>query len=1130
MKISLINRLYLGFATVVLLVLLGGFLTWRTFDTQTEEAGWVQHTYRVLNNSERVQRLIFDMEAARRGFRSTFERKYLQPYELALPKVAPALNDLHGMVDDNPVQVKNVDSLEDEINHLLSFWNGLDHLADQQRVTDNGAITEKETLLVDKVRARIGAVNGEERRLLALREGMKSESFTRAVKMLLLNNAFILLVGFILMRITYVEFRRRLKAQEALNNKLAEVVDLNEAANGKNWLLTGVNSMNDSLQGVDQRDELVRNCLHTLTSFVGFAAGAFYCYDETDRDLRLTAAVSMPASLPNRVAVNDGFIGAAAGSKEIRIISDLPATYWQLGSASGHAVPGAVVMIPLRVKDELLGVIELASFSAINPQQLRLLELLEKDISVAVNAANSRAKVLSLLQQVQEQREILISQQEELRQSNEELSRQSEVLQASEEELRVQEEEMRQVNVEMVEKNKALEAARGALALKATELESSSRYKSEFLANMSHELRTPLNSVLILAKMLQENKSKNLTGKQIEYAGIIYKSGSDLLHLINDVLDLSKIEAGKVEMNFEKVTVAGIMEDLSDLFDIVANEKKIQFVKNIAPDIPATIVTDKLRLQQVVRNLLSNAFKFTPNGGVISISWYMNNANTLGISVTDTGPGIPEDKQDLIFQAFHQGDGSTNRKFGGTGLGLSISRELMLLLHGEIRLDSSTANGSTFSVVIPTNGQPMEPAESQETAPVMAPVIITPAPARVEVDDDRHNLSKQDKLILIIEDDIYFADILRDFARNKGFKTIVAHNGQDGLAYARKYLPAAIILDMNLPVIDGGSILKILKSSEELSKILVHVVTGADIQAIAGDNIHGYTRKPLELSDLEAVFVNISSQIQARLKKVLLVSAGPLGADTQLKTKSDERNLETQYDVADNTQPASSLLAAKKYDAVIVEIGTDLNAGIAQLEALSAIPAAGDTPLIVYLDQDITSQEEQQLKKYASAIVRNSSHSTDRLMDELELFLYKLQKKTTMEILPEALLEGGLSGKKVLLADDDMRNVFSISVLMEEQGIAVLTAADGREALQMLDSNPHVDLVLMDIMMPEMDGFEAMKHIRADARFQQLPVIALTAKAMAGDRQKCMEAGASDYIAKPIDNIKLLSLLRVWLS
>ncbi|SEW41056.1 response regulator [Chitinophaga arvensicola] len=1128
MRISLINRLYLGFSVVVLLVILGAFLTWQTFSSQTEEAGWVQHTYRVLNNSERIQRLLFDMEASRRGYRSTLNESFLHPYELALPKVSPAVNDLRTMVIDNPTQVKNVDSLEDSINSLLSFWNELDHIIGQQRFEQNGAITEKETALMDKVRAKIGLVNTEERRLLGIREEFKSNSFTKAVRTLLINNAFILLVGFILMRITYAEFRRRLRAQHALNAKLAEVVELNTTANEKNWLLTGVNDMNDSLQGVNNRDELMRKCLHTLTNFADFAAGAFYCYDETHDDLRLYAAVSMPAGIPNAISLHEGFTGTAVAGKEILVIRDVPATYWQLHSASGSMQPGSLVLIPLWIETELLGVIELASFRDVTDTQLRLLEVLSKDISVAVNAANAREKILRLLQQVQEQKEILISQQEELRQSNEELSRQSEILQASEEELKVQEEELRQVNAEITEKNKDLETARGALSIKATELEASSRYKSEFLANMSHELRTPLNSVLILAKMLQENKDKNLTDKQMEYAGIIYKSGSDLLHLINDVLDLSKIEAGKVEMNFEEVSVRGIIDDISDLFGVVSQEKNIQFIKNVAPEVPAEIHTDKLRLEQVIRNLLSNSFKFTPPGGVISLSWYMNAPDVLSISVTDTGPGIPEDKQSLIFNAFHQGDGATNRKYGGTGLGLSISRELMLLLNGEIRLDSSTASGSTFTIQLPVsaNATPLSIPVTPAAAPMNMPLI---QPAMV-VNDDRDNLSKQDKLILIIEDDIYFADILRDFARNKGFKTIVAHNGQEGLAYARKFLPVAIILDMNLPVIDGSSILKILKSSEELSKILVHVVTAADIQGIREDNIHGYTRKPLELQDLEEVFTSISTQIQAGLKKVLLVSVGPLSANATLEAMSEERNLGTHYDIAAGVPEARQLLGGKKYDAVIVEIGEELEAGITQLAALTTIPEAGSTPLIVYLDQDITVQEEQQLKKYASAIVRNSSHASDRLMDELELFLYKLQKKVEVPDMTASWTEEQLSGKTVLLADDDMRNVFSISALLEEQGISVLTAADGKEALAVLDQQPSIDLVLMDIMMPEMDGYEAMKRIRADGRFQQLPVIALTAKAMAGDRQKCMEAGASDYIAKPVDNIKLLSLLRVWLS
>jgi len=1125
MKLSIVNRLYLGFSVVVLLVLLGGFLTWQTFTEQTEEAGWVQHTYRVLNNSERVQRLLFDMEASRRGFRSTFNKEFLQPYELALPKVAPAVNDLRTMVADNPAQVKNVDSLENDINALLSYWNELDHILVQQRFEQNVGITQRETRLMDNVRAKIGIVNGEERRLLSLREDVKKSTFTKAVKTLLINNAFILLVGFILMRVTYAEFRRRVGAQQELNRKLDEVVEINAAANEKNWMLTGVNDMNDSLQGVNNRDELVRKCLHTLTGFADFTAGAFYCYDETHHDLRLYASVSMPSSIPQAVPLNEGFLGTAVSGKDILVIRDVPAGYWQLSSASGHVQPGSLVMVPLWTENELLGVIELASFREATPLQLRLLEVLSKDIAVAVNAANAREKVLHLLQQVQEQKEILISQQEELRQSNEELSRQSEILQASEEELKVQDEELRQVNAEITEKNKDLEAARSALSLKATELEASSRYKSEFLANMSHELRTPLNSVLILAKMLQENKDNNLTEKQTEYAGIIYKSGSDLLHLINDVLDLSKIEAGKVEMVFEEVPLQSIADDLSDLFDVLSQEKGISFVKNIAPDVPAVIRTDKLRLLQVIRNLLSNAFKFTPKGGVINLSWYMSAPGMIGISVSDTGPGIPADKQELIFNAFHQGDGSTNRKYGGTGLGLSISRELMQLLHGALRLDNSSASGSTFTIVLPVdfNVTTITPAIPAEDAllPVQSPAVIN---------DDRDNLSRQDKLILIIEDDIHFADILRDFARNKGFKTIVAHNGQDGLAYARKFLPVAIILDMNLPVIDGSSILRILRSSEELCKILVHVVTGADIQAIKEDNIHGYTRKPLELKDLETLFGDISAQLQAQLKKVLLVSVGPLSGGKALETISAERNLGTRYDIAPGIHEAQAFLEGARYDAVIVEIGKDLRAGVQQLELLTQIPEAGNIPFIVYLDQDITGNEEQMLKRYASAIVRNSTHATDRLMDELELFLYKLQRKTESENTDINPTDGHLSGKTVLLADDDMRNVFSISALLEEEGISVLTAADGREALEVLHRHPAIDLVLMDIMMPEMDGYEAMKQIRADARFLQLPVIALTAKAMAGDRQKCMEAGASDYIAKPVDNFKLLSLLQVWLS
>lgn len=1038
MKLSLANRLYLGFTLVVVLVLLGGYLTWQTFTTQTQEAGWVQQTYRVLNNVERIQRLLFDMESSRRGFRSTFNRHFLEPYELNLPKVAPTVNDLRTMVADNPVQYGNVDSLQTAVNTLLSYWNELDHASEHQRFEQNASITEKEALLMDLVRARMSALTTEERRLLTKQEKDNSISFTKAVKSLMLNNLFILLVGFVLMRVTYLEFKRRMRAQEALNNKLDEVVKLNTTVNERNWLLTGANEMNDSLHGVNNREVLLQHSLETLVRFVPFAAGAIYCYDELHRELHLAASVNMPVAVPKTVPLTEGFIGTSATARNIQVVPEVPAGYWQLSSASGGMIPGALAFVPLRINEEILGVIELAAFKEITPLQLRLMEVLSTDISVALNAANARAKILGLLQQVQEQKETLLAQQEELRQSNDELSRQSEVLQASEEELRVQEEELRQVNVEMMEKNTALEAARSALALKAGELEASSRYKSEFLANMSHELRTPLNSVLILAKILQENKDNNLTGKQIEYAGIIYKSGSDLLQLINDVLDLSKIEAGKVDLNYDEVRISAVISDLSDLFEVLSQERKIRFVKKVAPDIPETIRTDKLRLEQVIRNLLSNAFKFTPAGGEVTLSWYMNDPGMLGVSVSDTGPGIPQEQQALIFSAFQQGDGSISRKYGGTGLGLSISTQLMALLHGGIRLEKSSSEGSTFSIHLPVNEEAISviaetPAATNE---IQAVTHI--------VNDDRDNINRHDKLVLIIEDDVRFADILRDFARDQGFKTVVANNGQDGLDYARKYLPTAIILDMNLPDIDGASILKILKSNEQLSKILVHVVTGADMPRMREDNIYGYTRKPLKLKDLEDVFAGISDRIQSRLKKVLLVSSGPLTGEHSLPAMSEKRNLGTAYDIADIDR-AERFLWEKQYDAVIVEISEPLDTGIAQLQTLSRITEVRDTPLIVYLDQDITSTEEQQLKKFASTIVRNAVHAHDRLMDELELFLYKLTKQTSSGIVMNEDINGTLSGKTVLLADDDMRNVFSISALMQEHGANVLTAADGRK-------------------------------------------------------------------------------------
>lgn len=1135
MKNSLKSRLYLGFTIAILMVIGGGIFTYITFKKQRSQSEWVEHSYEVITTAQRINRNVYEIESASTAYRSTHLPKYLDTYHEIHPKILPLFYDLRKLVKDNPGQIRRCITLEKQLIGLLTFWESLEIRHDSNYVFSHiQEVTKEERVLLDTIHNELTNMIVDERLLLTKRNGAIEESVSRASNALILNTGFILLVALTLMVISFREFNTRQLAQKELQVKLRETELLNEKANENNWLLTGMSIVNDSLQGDADIDALAYNSVHSLVRYLDLPAGAFYCYEEESKLLKLCAGKGLPATIKKSYALHEGITGEAAAQKELLVIKDIPASYWRLESATGNSSPGNIICLPLWHDNDLAGLIELVSFAPLSDRAIELLRNTSNAIAVAVNAAGSRKKVLELLRRVQDQKEILETQQEELRQSNEELTRQSEILQASEEELRVQEEELRQVNDEMIVQNSALEMARQELSKKAEELEQSSTYKSEFLANMSHELRTPLNSVLILARLLEENKEQNLNAKQMEYAGIIHKSGSDLLKLINDILDLSKIEAGKVEMNIEPVAVKSINSDLQQLFHVVAEEKQINFITNIDATVPATIQTDGQRLQQVIKNLLSNAFKFTPKEGTIELAWSVQ-ADGLHIAVSDTGTGIPADKQQLIFEAFRQADGSTSRKYGGTGLGLSISKELMKRLGGEIRLVSAEGQGSTFTIVMPSaiGNNPVAPATA-------APVVVNEAPAPAIrdiappgdqlVEDDRNGINKQDKLILIVEDDASFASILRDFARQKGFKTIVALNGNDGLFFARKFLPAAIILDMNLPLIDGNSILKILKNNEELKHILVHVVSAGEISLQVRDKVEGYTQKPLQVTDLETVFSGIASRLEARLKKVLVISDGVLLHHPFLQSLSDERQLQTQYHLVKTLPEAAMELQSHQYDGIVLDAGTDISESIARLNQLKQVSAARDLPVIIYLDHDISEADELALKKNAAAIVRNSTFSGDRLMDELELFLYKLKETTIAQPADRvARTERNLEGQKVLLADDDMRNVFSLSALLAGYGLDVVTAADGKEALERLEENPDIRLVLMDIMMPEMDGYEAIRRIRAKVRYQNLPVIALTAKAMAGDREKCIAAGASDYIAKPIDSSKLLSLMHVWM-
>ncbi|GAB3249710.1 hypothetical protein GCM10027347_07000 [Larkinella harenae] len=1148
MKISLIKRLYIGIGLALFLLVMLATIAFRTIQNQIDEAQWVRHSYRVLKQIATTEQLVLDMETGRRGFRATNERRFLKPYYEAISKIEPSAENIRELVVDSPEQTKRAFEVESLIKDLLEYWRELGTDASHYTRADIIQVTDGEKLRMDRIRNKLDEMVTAEELLLSNREKDSDKAVNQAINVFIFGALFLLILASVISYLFAFEMKKRQKAEIDLQQNFDKLEQLNQASQEKNWMLTGMAQVNDSLQGVGESDSLAKAVLVRIVRYLEVQAGGFYCYDEENERLELNASVALPAQVTKTYGLREGLVGQAATEHEVMVVNHLPADYWTIQSGSGQARPVQVVLLPIWYKKELKGVIELAAFQPLSPTQLDLLKTVANNIAIALNAADARRKVSRLLEQVQDQKEELEHQQEELRQSNEELMRQAEILQASEEELKVQEEELRQINTELEEKNEAVEVARQTLVLKARELEETGRYKSEFLANMSHELRTPLNSVLILAKMLAENKTSNLTGKQVEYANVIHKSGSDLLNLINDILDLSKIEAGKIDMDAENASVSGIVYDQEQLFTVVAEQKGVRLVTEVDDSVPTHLFIAKQRLEQVIKNLLSNAFKFTPQGGTVTLSFksltpmsgFTNEPlkkarRLLAVAVTDTGIGIPPAKQQVIFEAFQQADGSTSRKYGGTGLGLSISKELVKRMGGEMRLQSQEGQGSTFTVYLP-----LTEASAGEAPRKVAPepektVVLTHLPEDIieqnTLNDDRDAVQKGDKVMLIVEDDPGFAAVVQDFARGKGYKTVVALRGDEGIHYARKYKPSAIILDMQLPVIDGWSVINWLKNDDNLKSIPVHVMSAADEPRAGMSNALAYIRKPVDKDDLEQAFGRISDHLQGQIKKVLILSGNYLNDDS-LHRVFGERQFDLECDYATTNAQALEKLKQQPYDCLIVDMGGDLQQGVQQLKELREAMPSEPLPVIIYMDKDLSPSDEWQLKKLSDVVIRESSQAIDRLMDELELFLYKVQEVETKE-LPKPLTkidDQSLQGKKVLLVDDDMRNIFALSTLLEEQQMEVVTAVDGKEALELLQQNPDTSIVLMDVMMPEMDGYEATRRIRNDMKMIHLPVIALTAKAMPGDREKTIEAGASDYITKPIDSGKLLSLMRVWLS
>jgi CheY-like chemotaxis protein/signal transduction histidine kinase/CHASE3 domain sensor protein len=1138
-KLSFQRQVILGFALSLVIVISINYLSYNSIRNLTGNAALVNHTQQVLNASQEVLTLLLNAETGQRGYVATGAERYLAPYNASVSKVRRSISEFRELMKDNPEQIVRLDSLE-----MLATLK-LDELRETIAIRRNQGpdaalkvmLTDKGKTLMAQIRKVVSDIATEERRLLKIREMNTSEDARSTIRNIVIGVVLVLgILGFMLSYILRT-FRMQREAEESVKKSNEQLEILSAENTRQNWLLTGANLLNEQLRG---ENEVVMS----LARYLDAKLGAIYLYDEERDMLWLTGTYGYPADAIKEVKPGEGLVGQAASELRVIRMDDVPAGYVKISSSFGDTTPGSILIAPFLFNNKLKGVIELGFTGKADRSGLDMINLVAENIAVSIQSAQARERMQKLFEQIQMQTEELESQQEELRQTNEELSRQTQLLQSSEEELRVQQEELRQTNAELEEKaslleekNNTIEEAREAILIKARELEQTNRYKSEFLANMSHELRTPLNSILILAKLLNANKHGHLDEEEVKYASVVYNAGNDLLTLINDILDLSKIESGKLDMNFEPVSLSEMADDMQYLFSEVAVNKKVSFSVEVEQGLPSQISTDKIRVEQVMRNLLSNAFKFTPEKGSVTLRFKAEKDSRLQIAVQDTGIGIPAGKQQVIFEAFQQADGSTSRKYGGTGLGLSISRELAALLGGEITLSSIEGQGSTFTLTIPFEyavalGSP----QADTTEERQASMVTEKKHVTVQPQDDRQEIEVSDKTLLIVEDDLNFAEILKDYAHKKGFKVVLAHDGEVALASAGEFKPDAIILDIMLPVMDGWEVLKKLKADPLLSHIPVHVMSATDrnMRQVNSSGADSFTAKPVEQGTLEKIFEDLQHAFNPSHNKVLVIEDQRVQNDVLKMTLNGQG---FQVDQAFSGKEALDLLGVSEYDCIILDLKLpDMN-GLELLHTIKQDDRHEKLPVVINTAMDITPEMQSKIRAYTNALVIKTQKSNERLMDEVKLFMNKIRtevKKPETRSTPAApvsnTLEKTLKDKKILLVDDDMRNIFALSSSLQQQDLKIEIAGTGIEALAQLAKHQDFDMVLMDIMMPEMDGYEAMRRIRKDKHYKNIPIIALTAKAMKNDREKCIEAGANDYIPKPVDVARLLSMMRVWLS
>ena len=1111
--------------------------------------GGVETAERAIGGANQIAKLGADMEASMYGYLVTGEEPLLRPFEIGKPRIAAETASLAELVRNNQPQVARLR----RIAALQTQWNEFaQNIVDLRRKDLDYQAPVRSAggkSLTDEIRSEFAEFINIEERLLQERNSHARNNTAWGMVAYLV---FSLGLSGLLAILGHRELQRLSDSYGAAEQKQAATALLLDQ---QLWLRTGQRQLAEHTIGQQALESLGRSVLEFLARYIDVAVAALYVREDNG-DLRRVAGYGFSANdeaKGHTFYSAEGMVGQAALSNRVMQLDDLPENYLKIVSGLGKGSPRHVLLIPVHNDGQVNGVVELGFLRALGARDLEFVNMIANNIGNSIHAALYRRRLQDVLAESQRLNEDLQTQQEELRTVNGELEEKSRVLKEYQVNLENQQAELEQTNEQLSEvalsldqKNGALNQAQTLLEERAEELSRASRYKSEFLANMSHELRTPLNSSLILAKLLADNPKGNLNEEQVRFSQSIYSAGNDLLNLINDILDISKVEAGKLELTPESIVLGNLVNTLKNTFEPMANQKRLKFEITISHGTPVTIVSDRQRVEQILKNLLSNAIKFTDTGKV-SLTVSQQADGQIAFAVQDSGIGIRLDQQGIIFDAFHQADGTTSRRYGGTGLGLSISRDLSSLLGGAIMLESREGQGSCFTLLLPTSWTPAQllpslaasvpsarptqaallPTASALASTVAAPGATVPVPVFA---DDRHK-PLTSRLVLVIEDDPAFAQILYDLAHELGYDCLVAHGAEHGITLATQFLPAAILLDMGLPDRNGLSVLQQLKHNPLTRHLPVHVVSGEEPREPALQmGAIGYAIKPTTREQLKAVFKKLEDKLTQKVKRVLLVEDDALQRASVTSLIGDD---DVEITAVETGEEALVLLSNTTYDCMIIDLKLPDIQGYELLQRMATEEISSFPPVIVYTGRNLTRQEEADLLKYSRSIIIKGARSPERLLDEVTLFLHKVEANLSEE--RQVMLKAARSrdkvfeGRRVLLVDDDVRNIFALTSALEQKGILVEIGRNGFEAISKLNEVESIDLVLMDIMMPGMDGLEATRRIRQDPRFQKLPIIAVTAKAMKDDQEQCLKAGTNDYLAKPIDLDRLFSLLRVWM-